>query len=288
MRRFAGLVLLFIATTVNASTFQEGDNAFRQENYPLALKIFKKLAEQGQADAQAKLGHMYEQGIGVSQDLAQAVKWYKKAAFQGHKGGQSGLSYMAESWGNAEARKYLVQLAKKGDADSQYSLGKIYELGIEVEKNFALSREWYSKAAKQGHVKARYFLGKMYEDGIGVEKDITQAVKWYFAAAEKGNISAVANIFGFAREGNSYAQFQIGRIYESGLFGEKKDNQMAIKWYRLAAEQGNAPAQYNLGMMHADGRGVDKNIGAAIDLWKKAAAAGHKGAKAALKKVKAK
>ncbi|WP_269467350.1 tetratricopeptide repeat protein [Candidatus Thiodictyon syntrophicum] len=39
-------------------------------------------AEQGDADAQSKLGWMYLKGQGVPQDYAQAAAWYRKAADQ--------------------------------------------------------------------------------------------------------------------------------------------------------------------------------------------------------------
>ena len=44
-----------------------------------------KKAEQGNAEAQFKLGEMYRFGNkGVSKDSAEAVKWYEKAAEQGN------------------------------------------------------------------------------------------------------------------------------------------------------------------------------------------------------------
>jgi hypothetical protein len=34
---------------------------------------------------------------------------------------------------------------------------------------------------------------------------------------------------------------------------------VAVKWYRLAAEQGDAGAQYRLGIMYLNGRGVPQD-----------------------------
>jgi TPR repeat protein len=44
----------------------------------------RSLAEQGDAIAQFDLGFLYEQGKGVPQDYAEAVKWYWKSAEQGY------------------------------------------------------------------------------------------------------------------------------------------------------------------------------------------------------------
>ncbi len=42
--------------------------------------IYRKLAEQGHAEAQNKLGIMYQNGKGVPQDDAHAYMWFKLAA----------------------------------------------------------------------------------------------------------------------------------------------------------------------------------------------------------------
>ena len=45
---------------------------------------FRLAAVQGHADAQFNLGHMFENGQGVTQDRAEAARWYRMAAAQGH------------------------------------------------------------------------------------------------------------------------------------------------------------------------------------------------------------
>ena len=48
------------------------------------IESIRHLAEQGDADAQYKMGQMYEKGIGVSKNESEAQDWYIKAAEQGH------------------------------------------------------------------------------------------------------------------------------------------------------------------------------------------------------------
>lgn len=43
-----------------------------------------KLAEQGDSDAQYKVGQKYEKGIGVPKDKFKAQQWYNEAAEQNH------------------------------------------------------------------------------------------------------------------------------------------------------------------------------------------------------------
>ncbi|ACL72508.1 tetratricopeptide repeat protein [Thioalkalivibrio sulfidiphilus] len=69
------LIVLFILTgsTGLASASWEGVFNFQQ-----------RLAQQGNPEAQFRLGDMYEQGLGVAQDEAQARHWFEKASEQGH------------------------------------------------------------------------------------------------------------------------------------------------------------------------------------------------------------
>ncbi|MFP6573488.1 MAG: tetratricopeptide repeat protein, partial [Vicinamibacterales bacterium] len=51
-------------------------------------------AEAGDAEAQCQLGLRYANGIGVTQNYVEAVRWYRLAAEQGHAGGQNALAGM--------------------------------------------------------------------------------------------------------------------------------------------------------------------------------------------------
>ena len=58
-----------------------------------------------------------------------------------------------------------------------------------------------------------------------------------------------------AEEGHSEGQFGMGLLYANG-FGVALDDDLALKWYGLAADQGHGQAQCNLAVMHANGWGV--------------------------------
>lgn len=145
------------AKTANssASLFQSAVSAYERKNYPVALKIFTKLAEQGHANAQFALGVMYDNGEGVPKDASQAVTWYRKAAEQGHAG-------------------------------AQFALGIMYRHGEGVSKDMAQAAAWYRKAAEQGHAGAQFSLGAMYDSGEGVPKDYVQAAKWFYLGKANG------------------------------------------------------------------------------------------------------
>ncbi len=60
--------------------FDEGVAAYDRGDYATAIREWRPLAEQGNADAQFFLGFMYYKGRGVPQDYAQAHMWYNLAA----------------------------------------------------------------------------------------------------------------------------------------------------------------------------------------------------------------
>lgn len=62
-----------------------------------AAEWYRKAADQGDADAQYKLGVFYENGYGVIKDEAQAMQWYKKAADQGNEKAKSAIDRMQSS-----------------------------------------------------------------------------------------------------------------------------------------------------------------------------------------------
>ncbi len=134
--------------------FDEGFAAYERGDYATALREWRPLAKQGNAEAQFNLGVMYERGQGVTQDYAEGVQWYRKSAEQ-------------------------------GVAKAQYNLGNMYRIGQGVPQDYARAVGWYHKAAEQGQAEAQYNLGVMYRDGQGVPQDYLQAHMWSNLAASR-------------------------------------------------------------------------------------------------------
>ncbi len=140
-----------------------GVEAFFAGDYAKAYKIWKPLAEQGDAGAQNNLGHLYlgdAQGV-VPQDFAEAFKWYSKAAEQRH-------------------------------ASAHFSIGMLHLLGLGVPRDEFEAFKWIRKSAEQGYEYAQYFLGNAYANGWGevIPQDDAEAIKWMRKAAVQGNLDA--------------------------------------------------------------------------------------------------
>ena len=90
----AWLGLVATAGVAFAEPFGDAEAALARGDYAIALQLFLPLGAQGHTTAQAKLGIMYEKGLGVSQNYAEAAKWYRLAADKGFGGAQNNLGVL--------------------------------------------------------------------------------------------------------------------------------------------------------------------------------------------------
>lgn len=114
-----------------------------------------KLAKKGNAEAQFKVGEMYETGFGVKEDKAEAATWITKAADQGHEvAGFKLLFWDIEKNGVTDANKgkldALRAKANEGNAQAQYYVGKMYSRGVGVTRDSGKALDWLNKAALAG------------------------------------------------------------------------------------------------------------------------------------------
>lgn len=84
----------------------------------------------------------------------------------------------------------ISPLAEQGNADAQFMLGRMYDSGHGVPKDYAAAVAWWRRAANQGNAQAQVNLGYMYRLGQGIPQDDVQAHVWLSLAASRR--SAVA------------------------------------------------------------------------------------------------
>ncbi len=266
------------------STLEDGSAAYKRGDYATALRLLRPLAQAGDAQVQATLGVMYDNGTGVTQDYQEALKWYRLAAAQGNSEAQFALGEMYRMGQGvrqdyAEAVKWYRLAAAQGRTSAQVNLGGMYDKGTGVTQDYQEAAKWYRLAAAKGDSQAQSNLGVMYEKGNGVTQDYTEALKWYRLAVEQAdalaqhnlgtmyvsgqgvtqNFQEAAKLFRLAAaQGNALAQHNLGLMYSSGK-GVTQDYKEAVKWYRLAAAQGLDSAQNNLGLMYVQGQGMEQD-----------------------------
>ena len=84
--------------------------------------------------------------------------------------------------------------AEGGDAECQYQLGSMYDLGRGTAVDYQQARLWFEKAAAQDHPTAVAQLGSMYMDGDGVTPSFRRARELNERAIKMGNSVAVKNM----------------------------------------------------------------------------------------------
>jgi TPR repeat protein len=109
----SGVLALALIGTAVAGPFEQGQVAYRRDDYAEALRVWGQLPD---ARAQFGIGQMYYMGQGVLRDNAQADEWYRKAADQG-------FGY------------------------AQFDLGAAYEDGRGVPQDYSLAHMWFNLAS---------------------------------------------------------------------------------------------------------------------------------------------
>jgi len=168
------------------------DEAYNEDELQLARRLWTELAEQGVADAEYKLGMVYDTGIGLERNAERAVYWYQRAAGKGHVHAQHNLA-VAYANGDGVGLDYQQALhwwqraAAAGNADSQYNLGIVYAMGIHgVKRDIDMAKKWWREAAIKGDAMAQYNLGTIYVNGEDSVTSYCEAMRWWEKSAEKG------------------------------------------------------------------------------------------------------
>ena len=158
----------------------------------------------------------------------------------------------------------LLAKAQAGDAEAQYLVGCVYNRGRLVPRNPEEAQRWFLKSAEQSYPPAEgaYGMGaRIANPAVGE--------RWMLRAADHGDAST---------------QLWLAISYDDDWFGTI-DHELALKWYRKAAESGDPDAQVVLGQIasgdpdaqvvlgqkYADGDGVDQNYQLAAQWFRKAA-----------------
>jgi TPR repeat protein len=155
----AGALLALARLTASAqsstesadSIFAAATAAVQKGDYNTAYRQYLRLAMNGHPEAQFNLGLIYQRGIAVNLDPAEAGYWYEKAA-------------------------------ASGIVEAMLNLGTLYDVGGGLGPDLNLAAQWYTKAAKAGNAVAMCDLGLLYTR----LSNLQQAQYWYGQASVLG------------------------------------------------------------------------------------------------------
>ncbi|SFA84971.1 TPR repeat [Collimonas sp. OK607] len=255
------------------------------------MPSLENAAAAGDGAAMARLGMFWKQGLAGPVDMKKSVDWYRKGA-------------------------------DAGNAEAMYEYASLLERGSQVSKNMALAVELYQKSAALGEYRALQKMGMFMEKGSnGIQKNTRMATTYYIKAAEAGSkLSALMywrtlpeaeKDAGLATEdklseaatGIQLRRAEAGEDFEAltdaastyafGVYGNAKNPERALTYYRMALRQqkkiaaaGDAVANYQLGYWYEVGAiGLTPDTKDAARYYKQAQQLGYPEATDALNKL---
>lgn len=144
------------AGTYAVETARKVDAAKAEELYARALPGLRRLADEDNLDATKLLGDLYLDGRGgMTQDYAKALDIYLIAAEEGHAPAQAQVGYIyqnalgvAADYG--KAMEWNNRAAQQGNAQGQAQIGYLYQNGLGVTQNLDEAGRWYTRAVEGG------------------------------------------------------------------------------------------------------------------------------------------
>ena len=149
-------------------------------------------AREGEVEAQALLGQILLDGLGIAQDQSLALRWFNIAARQGHLMARNMLGRCHEhGWGcvadaTVAARHYRIA-AEAGLDWAMYNYANLLATGRGVVEDQSRALSLYRHAAELGHAKSMNLLGRYLEEGRVCPADPAAARDWYRRSAEGGD-----------------------------------------------------------------------------------------------------
>lgn len=133
-----------------ANDAQAGVEAWRAQDYEGAVRIWRPLADRGDADAQFNLAQAYFLGRGLPQNMTLAEQWYARAARGGHEEAQANYGLLLFQNGRQrEALPWIERAANRGDPRAQYVLGTALFNGDLVPQDMPRAYALMTRAAAQ-------------------------------------------------------------------------------------------------------------------------------------------
>ncbi len=160
-------------------SFRVGAEAYNIGDLEAAFDAFSQAAEEGNAVAQWKIGRMYADGEGTTEDDFKAFQMFSRVA-------------------DAHAEDNPYSPVSRVVADAFVSLGNYYKRGIEgsaIKPDLKRAVDLFTHAATYfGDADAQYQLARLHLDGEGMQPDPNRAVRWLNLAARKNHVAAQATL----------------------------------------------------------------------------------------------
>uniref|UniRef100_A0A7S3D803 RING-type domain-containing protein n=1 Tax=Palpitomonas bilix TaxID=652834 RepID=A0A7S3D803_9EUKA len=221
-------------------TYSQAVAHHNREEFDKSVPILSRLCQQDenkeQASALRLLGICYLNGLGVQKNEVKAVECFVKSI---QLGNTATCSSLAECYrfgtGVAKCEEKALELYRRVIRDpstkgsnaracSFVNLGCCYQYGQGVRKDLTEAVKFFEKASGCGEPAGFVQLGICYYLGEGVAENKEEALRLF----QEGE-----------RENMPYAYHNIGFYHEFGKGGFNVNEELAIKYYKQAADLGS-------------------------------------------------
>ncbi|GGF09818.1 hypothetical protein GCM10011611_14170 [Aliidongia dinghuensis] len=254
--------LTAIAVVPSRADDLEAATAARMGDYATAVSRWRTFAQQGDADSAYQLGHAYETGRGVPQDMHQAEQWYRTAAAAGSGAAAYALGVMAEE---TEAPNGLPQNTdaaiawyyKAEAAGDPRAAERLAALGAgAMPEREPAEREPAQRAPKAAPAPAPVPVAtrqpprpepprpEARPEALPPDPAATferAVATWRAHGIDAKDPSVLEALQTAAKQGYPLAQYDLAYAYQHGL-GVSAEPARAYAWYRRA-ESSNGPAR---------------------------------------------
>ncbi|MGB0525053.1 MAG: SEL1-like repeat protein [Flammeovirgaceae bacterium] len=258
------------------------------QNFSLAFAYYQKLEDVDHAEAAFRIAHLYEAGLGTEENRSKAVSMYLKALRLGHMPAQVKVDNLPiDSLADRKDISYIKYKADKGDLQSQFLVGRMYEEGAGFKKDLGKAYDYYLKSAEGDYTKAMIALGDMYAKGKHVKRNTRLATKYYLKAAANGDETAekrlktiditntldpnsVDYLVYTANSGVAADQF---KLYQKFFYGDgvPVDYDKALEYCQRSAANDYQPAIMTIANLYDKGIIVKRDPKSAFRYYRKAA-----------------
>lgn len=248
------LAVLLLSVPAFAGLLEEGQKAYDNEDVEKAVSLWQRGCDGGGTEACVKLGNLYAKGREVERDWEKAEKLFKKACDAGDMRGCN--NYASTLYKNNEETEELTRrvagiyekTCKKGFGMSCYNLGEYYLKGKGVERSEEQALALYKESCSKGYARGCFDLANLYhEQAIGSESDEEEYRGRKGEYEQYAYRKAAKDLKQSRKEALKYYTLtckhsgaegcdQVGRAYEEGRFGVRKDLKKAKQYYDRACE----------------------------------------------------
>lgn len=137
------------------------------------------------------------------------------------------------------AKNYLMQAVMKGSSSAArllFTLGKEF-LGEKTEEGYGHAEDCFQALADRGHAESCLYLGILCRDGLGRERDARRAFGYFDESY---------------RLGLGMGAYEAGQLIMKDAFNDAKAREVAIEWFKAAADDGVTEAYTKIGLLLCD------------------------------------